>query len=227
MIDELQRRGYDYGNGLISPAGNRFIVNIPKNASSYMLSWAGNFGYTVASAQLFDHQIEELIVILRDPVERWISGISQYINTYILSVEGPNGPIHGVENLTKYDQPMSVEQWISNYNQSVERLLFDVISQFDDHVFPQHKFFCDLLPRAQRKFFYIDQNFDSKIAEYLNFDHLPDLDRHSGDSSITIKELQNFFRHRLNTRPELRQRLIDHYDTDYILIKELFNARTR
>ena len=164
---------------------------------------------------------------MRDPVERWISGISQYINTYILSVEGPNGPIHGVENLTKYDQPMSVEQWISNYNQSVERLLFDVISQFDDHVFPQHKFFCDLLPRAQRKFFYIDQNFDSKIAEYLNFDHLPDLDRHSGDSSITIKELQNFFRHRLNTRPELRQRLIDHYDTDYILIKELFNARTR
>lgn len=188
-----------------------------------MLSWATNFGYTVASAQLFEHQIKELIVILRDPVERWVSGISQYINTYILHLQGPNGPIHNVETMTIHDYPMSVEQWVSNYNQSVERLLFDVISQFDDHVYPQHKFFVDLLPDVQRKFFYMDQNFNSSIAEYLNFDYLSNLDRNNGESSTKIEKLQKFFRDRLNIRPELRQRLIDHYHSDYKLIKELFN----
>jgi hypothetical protein len=223
LLDDLQRRGYEYGNGVISPDGNKFIVNIPKNASSYLLAWANNFGYTAALAHEFDHQVQELIVVLRDPVDRWVSGISQYINTYILSVEGPNGPIHGIENMTRYDRPMTVDEWISNYNQSVERILFDVISQFDDHVCPQYKFFHKLLPNATRKFFYINENFDSAIADYLNFSHLSNIDRHSGNLSDKINKIQKFFLARLNTRPELRQRLVDHYNTDYKLIKEIFN----
>ena len=47
-----------------------------------MLNWANRFGYTVGKAQEFESQVKQLIIILRDPVDRWISGISQYINTY-------------------------------------------------------------------------------------------------------------------------------------------------
>ena len=40
MIPQLVDRGFGYGSGTLSPDLSQFIVNIPKNASSYMLDWA-------------------------------------------------------------------------------------------------------------------------------------------------------------------------------------------
>ena len=40
MIPQLVDRGFGYGSGTLSPNLSQFIVNIPKNASSYMLDWA-------------------------------------------------------------------------------------------------------------------------------------------------------------------------------------------
>jgi hypothetical protein len=164
-----------------------------------------------------------MIVVLRDPVERWISGIAQYINTYILSVEGPNGPIYNVQDMTQYDSPMSAEEWIQNYNQNTERLLFDIITRFDDHVWPQHELFENLLPTVTRKFFYLNSNFDSKISQYLGFAPVTTLDRNRGNAQTNIAKLQDFFRSRLSVRPELQQRIKDAYFQDYKLIREIFN----
>jgi hypothetical protein len=222
-MEFLNHRGYIFGNGLISESGDRFIVNIPKNASSYMLDWANKFGYTVAVCQNLDCDIKELIVVLRDPVERWVSGISQYIATYILSVEGPNGPIYNVNDMTPFDLPMTATQWIDNYNQSVERLLFDVISGFDDHVWPQYVFFQNLLPNVQRKYFRLDHAFEDKIVKYLGFKQIENLDKNSSESSLKMKQIQDFFYNRLIIRPELKQRLIQHYQKDYQLIQQVFN----
>lgn len=225
MITELARRGYGYGSGLISADGKRFIVNIPKNASSYLLNWTGCHGYSAAVVSDLPavNQIQEMIVVLRDPVERWISGIAQYINTYILSVEGPNGPIYKVQDMTQYDRPMSAEEWIKNYNQNSERLLFDIITRFDDHVWPQHELFENLLPSVPRKFFYLDNSFDHNISQYLGLDPVADLDRNQGSVQTNIAKLQEFFQNRLAVRPELRQRIKDAYFQDYKLIREIFN----
>jgi hypothetical protein len=225
VITELSRRGYGYGSGLISADGQRFIINIPKNASSYLLNWASNYGYTVAIAQDLEakDQIQEMVVVLRDPVERWISGIAQYLNTYILNVEGPNGPIYGVENMTQFDRPLSAEEWIADYNQNTERMLFDIINRFDDHVWPQHELFENVLPDVKRKFFYLDETFDLKISQYLGFSLMENLDKNSGNSWANIKKIQSFFRTRLNIRPELQQRVKQAYDQDYKFIRDIFN----
>jgi hypothetical protein len=220
VIKQLAKRGYGYGSGVLCPTQNRFLVNIPKNASSYLLDWASQHGWTnaIAGDSCNWEKVEEVIVVLRDPVQRWISGVGQYLTSYVLNVTDAysweTGP--GPD-----DQQISGDEFIANYNPVVERLLFDNLSRFDDHVWPQHEFFENLLPNVSRKFFYIDQDFDNSIGNYLNFTPLNNLDKNSADSNPETFKIQNFIRQRLNTRPELKQRVIDAYARDYELIQQV------
>ena len=222
MIEQLRKKGYGYSSGVLSPTADRFIVNIPKNASSYTLDWAGQHGWSVA--EILDHpkanNIQEMIVILRDPLNRCISGVRQYLTSYVLNVTGAysweTGP-------GPNDQFMSSDEFIACYNPVVERLLFDNLERHDDHVWPQCEFFETLLPGVARKYFYLDAAFDSKFSSYLNFKIINDLDRNDGGTNPHTQKVQEFIKHRLNIRPELKQRVIDAYARDYQLIKEAFN----
>jgi len=222
MIPQLVDRGFGYGSGTLSPELSQFIVNIPKNASSYMLDWARRHQWMTTVADDHSDTITEMIVILRDPLDRWVSGIVQYLNTYILSVQGPNGPVFPDEPYSPHNWPMDAVQWIDGYNQTAERLIFDVVNRFDDHVWPQHEFFEDLLPAVKRKYFLLDHNFDAAIADYLGFAPYPDLDSNSAGNNANMRLLQKFFVDRLQQRPDLAQRVIKAYAKDYELI-----ARTK
>ena len=226
MIEQLKNKGYGYGSGILSPDASQFIVNIPKNASSYILDWAKHHNWS--TTEIFNdtkqHYVSEVIVVLRDPLQRWISGIGQYLTSYVLNVTGAyswdTGP--GPD-----DQFMSGDEFIVNYNPVAERLLFDNLARHDDHVWPQIEFFEDLLPSVPRKYFYIDQNFNTKFGEYLNFKHIDGLDANIGSTNPHTEKVQQFIKSRLNTRPELKQRVIDAYARDYKLIEEAFNVQSR
>jgi hypothetical protein len=141
VIEQLASRGYGYGSGVISPGQDRFLVNIPKNASSYMLDWANRHGWSsvvIEPTSIWSNNITEIIVCVRDPVQRWISGVGQYLTSYVLNVTGAysweTGP-------GPNDQQISGDDFIADYNQVVERLLFDNLARLDDHVWPQVEFF--------------------------------------------------------------------------------------
>ena len=225
MIEQLKNRGFGYGTGSLSPDCSQFIVNIPKNASSYMLDWAGRNGWSMS--QVGDtcdwHKVKEVIVVLRDPLERWISGIAQYLHSYILFVQGPNGPIFPDEPMTKFDSGFDANQFVSDYNQVVERLIFDQINRFDDHVWPQHEFFNNLLPDVSRKYFWLGKDFDHNISCYLNFSRLNNLDKNVSKDNKNMHILQQFFKQRFIVRPELAERVKKCYAADYQLIKQVFN----
>jgi hypothetical protein len=224
MIDQLlARRGHGYGTGMLSPGASQFIVSIPKNASSLLVDWTTRNHWTTAIVG--DNcnwtRCQEFIIVLRDPVERWISGISQYLNTYILSVSGPNGPIFYDNVVPEFDYAMSADQFIDNYNQNTERLLFDVIFQFDDHVWPQIDFFENLMPHVPRTYFYLDKEFDNKISSYLNINTEEQLDYNSSKNNANMSTLQQFFINRLSIRPEIKSRIINAYSRDYQLINNV------
>jgi hypothetical protein len=225
MIDQLlARRGYGYGSGMLSPDCSQFVVNIPKNASSFILDWTNRFGWRADQADQCAHRIGELIIVLRDPVDRWVSGISQYINSYILSVRGPNGPIFPDEPMSaEFDYSMSADDFVKNYNQLTERLLFDVIFQFDDHVWPQVDFFKDLCTEKRRTYFYLDKHFEKKLSSYLNIEYNNEfeLDRNSSQTDVNKRILHNFFAERLELRPELKSRIVRAYSRDYDLINNV------
>jgi hypothetical protein len=223
VITQLAERGYGYGSGLLSPDQSRFIVNIPKNASSYLLDWSNHHGWTSAEITNKDYPptLKELIVVMRDPLDRWVSGISQYLTGYVLNVTGAydwnTGP--GPD-----DQQISADTFIGEYNQVVERLVFDNLSRFDDHVWPQCEFFQELVLQVPRKFFYIDQNFDNDIGNYLGFAPMTGLDQNRGESNPDTGKIQQFIRARLNTRPELIQRVQRAYARDYTIIQQAFKS---
>lgn len=220
MIPSLVPRTFGYGSGVLDPSGKTFIINIPKNASSYVLDWATHHGWCACLAK-DTANVLEVIVLLRDPVERWISGIAQYIHTYILSVQGPNGPLFSHDAVTEHDYVMSAQGFSQQYTDLTERIIFDNAARFDDHVWPQKEIVQDILPLVARKYFRVDKHLDAKLVKYLQWHSVPNLDENRGSSNPSMKYLQDFFRKRLEIRPELQSRLQRHYQDDYELISQV------
>lgn len=158
-------------------------------------------------------------MVLRDPVSRWVSGMAQYINTYILTPYGPNGPVYPGDIITEHDQALTAQQFLDQYNTVVERLLFDVVDRFDDHVLAQNEFLE--LENDRYRMFLLDSNLVAKIMSHLDWNRPQGIDTHAGEDQADTKTLQDFLRRRLITRPELVLRLSRHYAKDQQLINSL------
>lgn len=215
MIAPLGRRGFEQGSGMLSPDHKLFILNIPKNASSYLCDWTFRHGWRAQNANCWRDSITELIIVLRDPVERWISGLSQYLSTQVLNVTGVYDTRVGPG---PHEQRFDAQAFLDGYNEVVERLIFDNLERFDDHVWPQNEIISGVLPEISRRYFYLDIEFDTKIATHLNLHQCSNLDRNSGLEDQDKSQLQSFFGVLLQTRPDLHQRVLHRYQADYDLI---------
>ncbi len=222
MIPALALRGFGHGSGVLSPDHSQFIVNIPKNASSFVLDWAGRHGWHAAMAQ-HTTAVQEMIVLLRDPIERWVSGIAQYVNTYILSVQGPNGPVLPHEDTTELDYYMDAMRFIGQYTDVTERLIIHNAARVDDHVWPQTEIIEHLLPGVPRRYFRVDHELERNLSQYLGWRPMPGLDRNAGHTQPEIELLQNFFRRRLEMRPELIPRIEKQYQQDIELMQKVLS----
>lgn len=220
----LVGRGYGANSGMLSPDRTQFIVNIPKNASSYILSWTRSYSWITATLDDNWPDIKEIIVVLRDPLNRWVSGMAQYLKSYILCPIGPNGPVFPGMSEGVEDYAMSADDFIAAYNQTTERIIFDNVYRFDDHVWPQIDFVQNIMPHIPRTYFRLDKEFDIKFSDYLNLTPLANLDRNDNNDNLDTKKLNEFLQHRLNTRPELVDRVKRAYSADYEFIN---NVQTR
>jgi hypothetical protein len=220
-IQPLADKGFKYGSGLVNPDRTRFIVNIPKNASSFLLNWSRENQWKVAHASDVSQTLQEIIVVLRDPLERWISGVAQYTSGNILHAKRFYSTDTGPGPDFQY---MSALEFIKNYNPLIERLLFDNLELFDDHVWPQQVFFKDLLPNLPRRYFYINENINNQLQTYLGW--LPaseNLDRNDSNNDSDKKLIKQFLRDRLKKIPELQKTIFDAYVNDYKLIEQIKN----
>jgi hypothetical protein len=216
VIPTLERRGFGYGSGMISPNQLIFVVDIPKNASSFVSAWTSQHGWQVGAAHNHEHRVAEMIVVLRDPLDRWISGIAQYLNGWILHAKSFYNLAHGP---LEHQQHLDADSFIAHYNPIVERLIFDNLERYDDHVWPQSEIMENVMPDKPRRFFYITENWEHKLATHLGIPMPQDVDRNQGLHNPDLHKLQKFFRERINSDPNLEKMIIDRYDQDYKLIK--------
>ena len=215
----LADKGFKYGSGLVNPDRTCFIVNIPKNASSFLLNWSQENRWTVAHAGDVAQTLQEIIVVLRDPMERWISGFAQYVSGNILHAKRFYSTDTGPGPNFQY---MSAVEFVKNYNPLTERLMFDNLELFDDHVWPQQIFFKDLLPNLPRKYFCINPDVNHQLQTYLGW--LPaseNLDRNDSNHDSDKKLIKQFLRDRLKQVSELEKTILDAYVEDYKLIEQI------
>ena len=218
MIPALTRRDFGYGSGMVSPNLFMFIVDIPKNASSFVSEWTSQFGWRAALAEQHEHRISQMIVILRDPLDRWISGISQYLNGWILHAKS----FYSFETGPNTDQQyISAKSFIEQYNSITERLIFDNLDRYDDHVWPQCELINGLLPTKHKFFYYIDNTWEDRLSKHLGIPKVTISNKNSGSDNEDQNLLQQFFRSRIDTNPSLKSMIINRYQQDYDLINRV------
>jgi len=209
-------RNYDgYGSGFLSPGNQYFYVNISKNASSYMVDTLTRQGWTAARFGYDDcdyRAVKKLLIVLRDPVDRWCSGVSQYLVTKILNYIGPNTYHNSDYCDTINDEPITASL--------IERFIFDNLDMLDDHVWAQHEFYENILPNVPRCYIVLDKNFKRNLNVF-GIETFDDADRNDSRHHRDKAILTDFFRRRLEHNPSLLDRVKLTYARDYEIIKNL------
>ena len=75
MIDKWAHVGHKLGECWVSPAGNITYIHIPKNASSRVKGCVASNQWQHSDTLV---NSDQFLVILRDPIDRWCSGIAQF-----------------------------------------------------------------------------------------------------------------------------------------------------
>jgi hypothetical protein len=207
------------------PTHTSLYCLIPKNGSSWVSQLLNHNGWIEGCPK---QPINELIVVLRDPVERWIAGIAQYFSSYILNSHWFDRSqfdqgYHGNYILGKinYEGPfVSGQEFINNYNEVTERLLFEQIA-FDDHT-QEQSWFVNHFKTDTYTWFYLDKSFEQIFLHNfkdMNLTAPLDPDYNRGRDNEHVRVICEFLRERIASRPYLRNALERYYRRDYNMIE--------
>lgn len=197
-------RGFNPGGMLARE--NFCYVPIPKNSSSYIgqLLQINNWNiHNFLDTSLYD---KTWIILLRDPVDRWITGISQYFCSYMC---GPSYPATDV---------------INDWSDLIEKLVFDKVI-FDDHTEKQ-LYFIESILMHDCVFINSSTEPEVKIKKYLgscgiNLNIEVQVDRNKSASSYDHSNFVKFFKDLLDQKPYLINQIKEVYKEDYRLIQQV------
>ena len=198
IFDEWSIKGHRYGQCMINPDGDMMYVNIPKNATSWTKPNLLDFKWTESNYHTYNLNVHALVV-LRDPVERWLSGIAEYFALYHNSVTG------------------------IEYDSNLTNIIFDRIT-FDDHTEKQVKFVQGLdtdnctfmLCNAEYR-----TNFSKFVSEYLGDNKYYKYNyQHVSEDDQDRKHFKGIFK-RLLENPKYLSQVQNYFEADYHLINSV------
>jgi len=203
---------------------NYIYINIPKNASSWMRQNFGGWFYNFRSNTFFQQDVlaaakspilhasnpPVYVIILRDPISRWLSGSAQAFFSC-----SPSSP-----------------DFFMNYS---DDLLFNTVV-FDEHTAPQTIFLKDV-DLSRVVWFDCTDNLINQVIEWsqdkFNISPRPSEDYEENvykisklnkpqrldvdPSNWTTMQCIDALKHKLFSRPEYMQKLIEVYKDDYAL----------
>lgn len=157
LLNRLDHKGHTFGACMTTVDQNLMYVQIPKNASSWTKPNLKDLGWTDYNYHYNNMYKKHALVVMRDPVERWLSGICEYFALYHETID------------------------TNEFNKTFYDLLMEQIV-FDDHTEQQHYFIeglslnnitfflCDKDYRVHFGSFLKNQGFDNKYHKY-EFQH--------------------------------------------------------
>lgn len=201
MLDHLRDRGYTPGSGVISPEGV-FFLHIPKNASTLLTNLLVHNGWRHSNVS--DPTIQKYIVVLRDPLERWVSGMATYTASWIL------GPSYGSEAFN------------DDFNDLTERFIFDQIV-FDDHTTPQVQFINQLNPNIPITYFALNYDLRTNLENFLNtkLDWPENINNNATENNYDTKNIAQKIQFIVDQNPNYKAKVIDRFSEDYNLLRKI------
>lgn len=201
--EHWQPKGHVFGSCMSHRDSDLMYVNIPKNASSWTKPNLQDLGWITYNYH-HDHMYHKhALIVLRDPVERWLSGICEYFTLYHRDAD------------------------VTQINQLTIDLIIDQVT-FDDHTERQVYFVEGLDPKRCTFFncdsdyrlyfgqFLKNQGIDNKYHKY-NYQHTTE-NREDGD--MTRSNYKKIFQPLLENSKYL-ERIKSHYKKDYELINSI------
>jgi hypothetical protein len=204
FLTQWQSKGHVYGQCMSSTNTDLMYVNIPKNASSWTKPNLKDFGwefYNYHTDRIL--KIKTAIVVLRDPVDRWLSGIAEYLALY-----HSDFIMHDLEAMD---------------------LIFDRIS-FDDHTERQVNFVHGL-DTEQCVFFLCDEYYRQDFSVFLDEQGMPNRyhryePQHVSEADPIRKKFKNIFAREIQN-PRYLKAVKDYFAADYNLIDSVKFYGTR
>lgn len=184
------------GQCLVDPTEQFFWINVPKNASSWGKSVLYDLGWHDGD-YIHDNMVHKTALIFtRDPLSRWISGITEYLNRLqYIELED----LHG----------------------KLLQLILDKIT-FDSHTEKQKNFIHNMDTNLLICFS-VDQNLEQNFNHWLSLSNqgvektlLPYKDRNIGRQ----KDLYQFVGSYLKNHPDAEKKIIEYFHDDYALINQ-------
>lgn len=189
--------------GRISPDGLLYFHNIPKNASSFMCGQLDAFGWNKV---VLRHQIPENaegsrgICLLRDPMKRWISGITEFLSQVYSG---------------------------SDIEESID-LIFKLLNKnpdLDAHTAPQASYMTGFdLDWFDFLFIHEIKGVNASMVNYLSLrgwtEDFTNHERENTTSSDPFKmKIRETINQKLKSNEALKQSIKDYYTIDYELIE--------
>ena len=178
---------------LINSAGTHKITLIPKNASTWLKKNLVGNGWQRCSDKS-THQ--STLVLLRDPIDRWFSGVVQYLARNFPAVQ------------------------YNTISSDFVKLIFDQI-ELDEHTQSQFVFLNNI-DLDNTHFVWMDQNFNNNIQSWLAAagSQLINVDAiYTTVEDHYRQQLRNKLVDLYQTSPQLQQRLQSYFEIEYQMIE--------
>jgi hypothetical protein len=201
FYDHWKDKGHIFGTCMSSPDNDLMYVNIPKCASSWTKPNLKDLGWEFYNYH-YDHlKNKHAMVVLRDPVERWVSGIAEYMVLYHSEID------------------------TSQFNDTLFEIMVDRVT-FDDHTEKQ-VYFLEGLNLNKCTFFYCNQYYRQgftqflrnqgtfNVADYSTYNY-----QHTTDSDAYRTKFRDIFKPLLKV-PKYVDHIKAHYKKDYELIQKV------
>lgn len=194
MLDIWTDKGHILGECYYCEHSNSTYIHIPKNASSYIkgcLLSLNDWNYSTKFVQN-----NQYLIVLRDPIDRWISGMAQLIQSDPIT----NWSEDLIFNTITFDDHTEKQCYFLQY--------LDLVKNLDKCVF-----------------FFVDDTLSSKFTKWcntlypkvnINIGKLNASDDIDGRKSIIMK-LQNM----IDSNNAYLLKLKEHFAEDYNLIKSV------
>jgi len=205
-----ERRGYVSGTCMFHDPTRLCYLNIPKNASTFLKENLVKQEWVMLhnSVRRVKRETSNTIVILRDPIDRWFTGIAQHITTNL------------------FGKDFGSSHFLEQANDLTNRLIVDQVV-FDDHT-EQQSWFIEEFGRylIQPVYFYCDQHLNKNLDHWfeskgLSYQLSNQAHVNVSQNNYDNKNLVDYFKNLVYNNTMYELHLAEHYQQDYNLISSV------